>query len=528
MHLTGNVGLRVSVFLGLVGMLFLGGCASKDGLTESSEVKTRVKAEATANEEYSDDSYVFTMKEQNKVVGETGYFINLNQIGYRGRDTKIAVVSNNSGVNTYQVLDGLGNTVYSGTLYGDHKDTTSDATIQYADFSMFKKPGSYYIICGDELFSDEFIIGDDVYHDYYSALGTYFSDVQNKYKKMDDPDNDAKVMVDIYGTEEQLEVSGGWYDLKERGQYTVDSATTIASMLLLYDTYNNIELEDNDWKSLNPEKLLDLIKEELQWLLKLQRKDGAVYHKVTASGDASKLGAVMAYPVSTCATADFAAVMAKAYRYYVSSDYEFANTCLVAAQRAWIYLQNHSDNEAFINPYGVTTSEYKDDDSDERFWAAVELSLTTKRSDYVTYVSEHLASQSHFEFTWQKVAGYGILDAIMKGKEIFSTETYNRMIDSLEKSISSIMNHVDTKNYQLTMDSKATFQTIVGEGITLYVMGEFWNNRKYIKGAEVYLDYLMGANSNSENYIGEANQLESLNLDYVSKIAILIVGINEQ
>lgn len=529
MHLTENVGLRVSVFLGLVGILFLGGCSSYTGQSSSPEFKTKVKAEATANDEYSDYSDVLAMTHQDEVAGEASYFINLNQIGYREKDTKIAVVSNNSGVSTYQVLDGSGNTVYSGKLYGQQWNEANDTIIQYADFSFFEQPGSYYIICGDDLFSDEFTIGNDVYHDYYNAIGTYFSDAYKKMENLKEYNDNASGMADIYGTNDQLDVSGGWYDLEERGQYTVDSATTIASMLLLYDNYSNLELTESDRDNLNPEQLLDLVKEELRWLLKLQNSAGAVYHKVTASGDANAKGAVTVYPVSTCATADFAAIMAKAYRYYFSSDYEFANDCLVASQRAWAYLLSNPETNVFTNPSGVTSSEYTDeDDSDERLWAAIELSLTTKRSDYVTYVDEHLNAQYYLGFTWQKVAGYGIMDALMKGKDIFSTGTYDRMKSMMENKISSIAGHVDTENYQLSFESSDTFHTIISEGITLYLMGLFENNNQYMKNADIYLDYLMGANYYSENYVGEANQLGSLDMDYVAKIAILLVGINQQ
>jgi endoglucanase len=80
--------------------------------------------------------------------------------------------------------------------------------------------------------------------------------------------------------------------------------------------------------------------------------------------------------VSTEATASFVAVMARASRAYRPFDADFADECLAAAERGYAYL---SDNPAHVSPdlSAFLTGAYKSDDRDDRFWADVEMWITT-------------------------------------------------------------------------------------------------------------------------------------------------------
>lgn len=525
---TSKVRLRVGVSLGLVVILALSSCGVK-AAKDTDEYKTKVKVEATAKDDFITSEADLDKKVKDEATGEAIYPINLNQIGYRPNDRKVAVVSNNNGVDTYQVLDGSGNTVYSGKLKTQQWDKSSNSLVQYADFSMFTEPGSYVLVCGDNLFSDEFMIGEEIYQEYYSAFGRYFSDIQERIRLINGGKDSDTIKATIYGTEQEIDVSGGWYDLKERGQYVVDSCTTLSSMLMLYDSYNELDLEQSEIEELQPEVILSLVKEELQWLLKIQNSQGGVYHKVSVADSENPNGELYVFDVSTSATADFAAVMAKAYRYFEESDWQFANTCLEASQRAWYFLENNQDNIPFVNPKDVNTTEYTDDDDrDERFWAAIELSLTTKRSNYVSYVSKNIDTGFYLGFTWQKVAGYGIYNAIKDGQNIFSSSTYNRLNTMMSAKVESIKSKVDTETYQVYFDYAVNFQTVISEGLTLYLMGNYDKMVELCNHANVYLDYLMGANAYSENYVGEALKISSLDMDYTVKIALLLVGLNER
>ncbi len=80
---------------------------------------------------------------------------------------------------------------------------------------------------------------------------------------------------------------------------------------------------------------------------------------------------------SSCATGDFAAVMAIAARVYKPFDAAFAARALQAAASAWKWLARHPD-VTFRNPPGVQTGDYETRIArGERLWAAAELWRTT-------------------------------------------------------------------------------------------------------------------------------------------------------
>jgi endoglucanase len=149
---------------------------------------------------------------------------------------------------------------------------------------------------------------------------------------------------------------------------------------------------------------LDEVKYELDWLLSMQRADGAVHDKLT---EAEFGGFVMPErdgkrralaPISGEATASFAAVMAQAARIYEQYDADFAQGCLGAAERANTFL---SDNPGPIpfSAEGFGTGRYNSPDGDERLWAAVELWRSTGESRHLS-AFEALSAEFAIKERW--------------------------------------------------------------------------------------------------------------------------------
>ena len=121
------------------------------------------------------------------------------------------------------------------------------------------------------------------------------------------------------------------------------------------------------------------------------------------------------YPVSTMATADFAASMALASRVYAPFDKAFSTQALEASRKAFAYMESHP-YIGFHNPEGSNTGEYDDDcDIDERLWASAEL-LRTDTAHRDTYLKafEKYSSMTHPEvsktdFGWTDVSGMATL-----------------------------------------------------------------------------------------------------------------------
>jgi endoglucanase len=145
---------------------------------------------------------------------------------------------------------------------------------------------------------------------------------------------------------------------------------------------------------------------ELEWLLKMQAGNGGVFTKLTKPSFESFVmpqndgGTRYIYQISSTATGDFAAVMARASATFQPFDATFAATCRAAAERAWSFLVSHPSivpAGGFTNPSGTSTGVYGDaDDRDERLWAAAELFAATGGTDQQLYYELNSSARGLF------------------------------------------------------------------------------------------------------------------------------------
>lgn len=185
-----------------------------------------------------------------------------------------------------------------------------------------------------------------------------------------------------------MDIRGGWYDAGDYGRYTVNGAWSVAIPLMTWLIQPNA-LPERITPLHNPTEgrpaVLDLVKQELDFLLKMQRSDGGVYHKVAsatwpsmteAPTEDERIKTVM--PVSTTATADFSAVMYMAAKAFslspVAEDRSIASQYRRAADRAFQFLQAYPERimikDRYDNiEYGGPYTDYND--NDERLWAAI-------------------------------------------------------------------------------------------------------------------------------------------------------------
>lgn len=265
---------------------------------------------------------------------------------------------------------------------------SGEESLRKGDFSLFSEPGVYKLACGKYV-SDPFEILAEPPKDLLADLLRFFY-LQRCGCEVEDEDfgheacHTAEAV--IYGTEETLEVSGGWHDAGDYGRYTTAGCQAAADLLYAY--LLGPELFGDDLglplSGNGVPDLLDEVRYELEWLLKMQARSGGVYHKVTAKAHADTVmpqedtAQLFVTPVSSLATADFCGVMALAAEVYQEDDAEFSSACLSAAQRAWKWLSVNRDF-LFEDPADIKTGAYSDDeDEDERFWAAAQLWRVTE------------------------------------------------------------------------------------------------------------------------------------------------------
>ncbi len=314
----------------------------------------------------------------------------------------------------FRILRSLDNSVaFAGKLSDVLSDRDSGDDVRQADFTALHDGGRYYVDVPGVGRSWDFTIGPDVFgRVYYLAMRSYYGqrcgiavDLGPEYPGYK---HGACHLVGAYhdssGKTGSHVSAHGWHDAGDYGRYVVNAGISTGTLLWTYELYGK------RLKSINlhlPESgngvpdILNEIRWNLEWMLSMQDADGGVWHKQTSTSFAPfimpEADRLVSYVIGTgekpfkssCATADFAAVMAIASRVYKPFDAAFSQRSLRAAEGAWSWV-TANPNVTFRNPPGVATGGYDDSNcGDERLWAAAELARTTQQHEYSDYFRGH-------------------------------------------------------------------------------------------------------------------------------------------
>ena len=442
--------------------------------------------------------------------GPVASLINLNQVGYLPNATKVAVLNGDAITAKASVVDcASGNSVFEGDVTTATMNKSTGRNEARFDFSSVTAPGTYKVVAnGQESF--EFKIGADVYDEAFKATLRMFylqrcgmeltADLAGDYAHPACHTEKAT----IFGTSEKIDVSGGWHDAGDYGRYVVSGAKAAADLMLAYKLYPEA-FDDN----LNiPESgngvpdVLDEVRYELDWLFKMQNSEGGVYHKVTCANfpgfvmPEEETEELIVTPVSTTATADFAAVMAMASTIYAEFDMPYSQRCLDAATRATNYLEKHKSVEGTKNPDGIVTGEYPDDkDTDERLWAYAELYKATSESVYDEEFTKLMQAGGSCatDFGWQGVsayAGYAYLSAPVKGK------FYDAVLASFMSGIADVEATASTDSYYSSLKEYpwGSNMTIANNGMYVLLYDKIAGDKNSDEVARQQLNYILGTN----------------------------------
>lgn len=428
-----------------------------------------------------------------------------NQVGYKCDSKKTAVFRNADNESKFSVVNADTNqVVYTGNLSDSINNTSAGETNKTGDFSSVTQPGKYYITCGNLDNSYTFEISDSVYSNLLddSVRMLY---LQRCGEAVTDSDFGHPAchtgMATVYGTNDKINVSGGWHDAGDYGRYIVPAAKTIADLLYAYEA--NPELYGDNigipQSGNGTPDILDEARYELEWMMKMQRDDGAVYHKVTCENfpgyvsPEKETAPLIVTPVSTTATADFCASMALAYEFYKDIDADFANDCLERSERAWSFLEANPDL-IFKNPEDITTGDYGDlSDRDERYWAAAQLYRATGNSKYETALSEMYVLKG---LDWSTVGDYGNL-AILTAKNISKDSAiYTNAKNTIISQADSFVRISSNSPYgvALTKFNWGSNMTVANAGIILGAAYKATGDSNYLDAANAQLNYLLGTN----------------------------------
>jgi hypothetical protein len=358
--------------------------------------------------------------------------IMVDQFGWRPSDVKVAIFADpQKGQNasdrlipgeSFEVRTLDGKTALIGKLQpwnNGATDQISGDKVWWADLSEVKAPGRYVVYDPkNDVQSAAFSIREDVYN------GVMRASMRTFYYQRCGPDIDAAHggnwthapchLMEKNTQERQAgkpaggnrDLSGGWHDAGDHNKYVPFVDNTMWDLMMAYEVNPRAFTDDyNIPESGNgvPD-ILDEIKWELDWLLKMQLEDGSVINRVATIsynvGDGPDNDKQPYYytPPTTWATAVFASTTAHAARLFAGFEKQYPGyprKLQDSARKAWAYLETHGQMLPANGKDGAGQTAAAGGDGDAnsdaqlRVLAAAELFKTTQDDKFRQYVDKN-------------------------------------------------------------------------------------------------------------------------------------------
>ncbi len=330
----------------------------------------------------------------------------------------------------------------------------------------------------------------------------------------------------------RLDVRGGWYDAGDHGKYVVNGGIATYQLLSTFErtrtAHTAVRGALGDGTLRVPERgnrvpdVLDEARWELEFLLRMQVPPGEplagmAHHKIH---DQAWTGLPLApqddpmprelHPPSTAATLNLAAVAAQCGRLYARYDAAFAHRCLSAARTAYAAAKAHPD--LLASPAdGTGGGAYDDVDvSDEFYWAAAELYLTTGDRHYLADLrsSPHHTGDvfSPTGFGWQATAALGRLDLATVPSGLPAGER-SRVRRSVLDAADAYLSAEAGESYGLPLPGDSggyvwgSNSNIINNLVVLATAFDLTGRARYRDGALEGLDYVLGRNALNQSYV---------------------------
>ncbi|OQY26859.1 MAG: hypothetical protein B6244_12325 [Candidatus Cloacimonetes bacterium 4572_55] len=490
--------------------------------------------------------YSFTFDDASYINGS----VKVNQVGYLPNSSKFGYIGNYLGSaemmdispTSFEIRDASEHySVLTGTptFRGDDLRLSGEKVYE-CDFSDPIANGTYYLYVPGVGRSYDFEISPDVYVETYQTCSQalYFQrcgvSLPNGYAYPwthaachleDGIIHESHEDSPLYNGEPingRIDATGGWHDAGDYGKYIPTAATTLFYLLTSFELYPDAYLDgdlDIPESSNSVPDILDEIKRETDWMLKMQADDGGVYFKVTTKSWASDMPELDEDPryiseKTTHTTALFAASISAAYRSFFVYFPSYADSCLDAAQAAWQFLEAHPDvspPDGFDNPDGIGGGEYSDPegDRDDRAWAAAELYKSTGDSMYHEafrlYWPEHTPT-----WGWNRFQHHQL-----KASWAYATTSYPiddesvaDYLQDLQRKMDTLVSRTDSNIYRnayrsdvLAWIGYGSFSHSTYYAWRLLTAALLLNRADYLNYAKINLDPQLGANPQSKSYI---------------------------
>ncbi|WHU04806.1 glycoside hydrolase family 9 protein [Sphingomonas sp. NIBR02145] len=486
--------------------------------------------------------------------------INLNQLGFQPGDPKIATLDDEGAALPWELQDASGRTVARGTASVFGKDPASGEIVQRIDFSSFRTPGSGYRLVAGNHASVPFDIRPNLYRPlardalaffYHQRAGVPIEAriVGAKWARPAGHPHevakcftgkDEREMLWLGGCPYSLDVTGGWYDAGDHGKYVVNGGIALWTLLNAHERNPKaLPAGPNGAPS-----LLDEARYEMDFLLRMQVPQGtrmalpsgpskplanspgwrsvpADLADLDVSGMAHQKVADrwwtalptppqndtqerLLYPPTTAATLNLAATAAQCARIWKTLDPAFAARCLAAAERAFAAARRNP--QVYATNSFTGSGGYGDEQlSDEFYWAAAELFVTTGKAKY----QQALAASPHFwnpagEPGWPQVATLGTITLATRPSALAAPDV-KRLRGRLTALADHFLGDEAGNGYRIPYLAKdypwGSNGALLNRAMVLGVASDLTHDPKYRAGVIDAIDYILGRNPNHVSYV---------------------------
>ena len=457
--------------------------------------------------------------------------IKVDQAGYLPGSPKLAMVATSPPASEFEVRrTGDGSVAFSGRLSTPARDHDSGDNVQTADFTDLQTAGRYYLEIPGLGRSWDFDIGPGAFaRAFYLAMRSFYGqrcgtavDLGPEFPGFKHTACHLKAEYHpSSGKTGPANITGGWHDAGDYGRYIVNSGITTGTLLWSWEMFGarigktNLNIPESG--NGTPD-FLNEVRWNLNWMMAMQDTDGGLWQKEMTEnfggfvmpekdGMHYVIGTGKPPYKSSCATADFAAVMAIANRVYAPFDAAFAHHALDAARRAWNWVDKNP-NVVFRNPPGVHTGEYGDSDcGDERLWASAELWRTTKEKVYQQYFVNHYGEYTNTlravrPQDWQYVAPLAMWTWVLGGaRGKAATDIRERTRTAADEVVARTAQNGYRTSLVPTDYIWGSNGLAANYGVQLIIADRIHPDGRYLSTAMDNLHYLLGRNTFSLSWV---------------------------
>ena len=497
---------------------------------------------------------------------DTGPRVRVNQLGYLPDGPRRAtIVTSAEEPLDWHLRDAAGAVVASGLSAPRGFDDSAGVAVHVADFSAVSAVGDGFTLSADGETSHPFAIRADLYDplridalsyyypvrsgvaidgaiagEAYARPAGHVSQAGGADPNQGDygvPCQPPEISLRVYGEPwtcgYTLDVVGGWYDAGDHGKYVVNGGISVAQVMA---TYERARIRDGealvalaDGSLPVPEAgngvpdILDEARWQLEWMLTMvvpagDPLAGMVHHKIH---DNEWTGLPLMphlapktrelHRPSTAATLNLAAAAAQGARLFRPYDAAFADRLLAAAEAAYAAAQTHPDLFATPEDGASGGGPYDDTDvSDEFFWAAAELYLTTGDPAHLAAIktSPHWADAgvTPYAFDWKHVAGFARLQlaTVPSGLSAAALAAIRSTVTAGADALLAVQAG-EPFGHPYAPDSGlydwGSTHLVVQNALALATAHELTGDRQYRDGALEAMDYVLGRNALNISYI---------------------------